>query len=181
MFPGVVSAPFAAVKLGPDVSSGNIDAYSGYLPQGNITGFSLMHQSGTGGAPKYGVVSQMPVVGNISDPLGDLSSSRSAPDQAEVGRYKSFLSGDASVELAATEHAGMFMYQFPESSAANVVVDVSHFLTSYRGLGIEQHYVNGSISFATDSSGHTYYQGFGTYNNGWNLGKCAACSFLNPC
>jgi len=41
------------VKLGPDVQSGKTDAYSGYLPNGNIWGFSMMHESGTGGAPKY--------------------------------------------------------------------------------------------------------------------------------
>lgn len=40
------------VKLGPDVKNGRTDAYSGYLPEGNIWGFSMMHESGTGGAPK---------------------------------------------------------------------------------------------------------------------------------
>jgi putative alpha-1,2-mannosidase len=35
------------VKLGPDVESGRADAYSGYLPTGNIWGFSMMHESGT--------------------------------------------------------------------------------------------------------------------------------------
>ena len=30
-FPGVVAAPFAMVKLGPDVQNGKNDAYSGYL------------------------------------------------------------------------------------------------------------------------------------------------------
>lgn len=48
------AAPFAMVKLGPDVQSGTKDAYSGYLPTGKIWGFSMMHESGTGGAPKYG-------------------------------------------------------------------------------------------------------------------------------
>jgi hypothetical protein len=35
-FPGVVAAPFAMVKLEPDVESGNTDAYSGYLPSGTV-------------------------------------------------------------------------------------------------------------------------------------------------
>lgn len=47
-FPGVVAAPFAMTKLGPDVQSGTKDAYSGYLSEGNIWGFSMMHESGTG-------------------------------------------------------------------------------------------------------------------------------------
>jgi len=49
MFPGVVPSPFSMVKLGPDVENGKTDAYSGYLPQGAIWGFSMMHESGTGG------------------------------------------------------------------------------------------------------------------------------------
>jgi putative alpha-1,2-mannosidase len=36
------------VKLGPDVQNGTTDAYSGYLSEGNIWGFSMMHESGTG-------------------------------------------------------------------------------------------------------------------------------------
>lgn len=55
MFPDVCSAPHAMVKLGPDVEDCNTDAYSGYLPDGKVWGFSMMHESGTGGAPKYGV------------------------------------------------------------------------------------------------------------------------------
>lgn len=146
MFPGVISAPFSNVRLGPDVVSGSTDAYSGYLSTGNITAFSLMHQPGTGGAPKYGVIGQQPVVGKVSSPFGDLSSSRSAPDQAQIGRYISSLSNRVSVELAATKHAGLFSYQFPELSQANVVVDVTHLLPPNRGLGTDQQYDNGSIS-----------------------------------
>ncbi|KAF2202198.1 alpha-1,2-mannosidase family protein [Delitschia confertaspora ATCC 74209] len=164
-FPGVVAAPFAMVKLGADVQSGKTDAYSGYLPSGSIWGFSMMHESGTGGAPKYGVVSQMPVVGNVSDPQSDLSQDRASPDEAEVGYYKSSLVSGVVVELAATEHAGLYQYTFPKGDAASVVVDVSHVLPSFRGLGWEQHYSKGSFSLFPD--GH--YEGSGTYNNGWNL------------
>ena len=165
MFPGVVSEPFAVVKLGPDVRSNGVDGYSGYQPQGNITGFSMTHESGTGGAPKYGVVSQMPVTGNVSNPLDDLSASRSAPDQAEVGQYISSLSTGITVRLTATSHAAMYNYGFPGSSTPNVVVDVSHVLLAQQRENWSQHYVNGNISVEPDGS----YQGSGTYNNGWNL------------
>jgi putative alpha-1,2-mannosidase len=40
------------VKLGLDVQSDTTDAYSGYLPTGKVWGFSMLHESGTGGAPK---------------------------------------------------------------------------------------------------------------------------------
>lgn len=164
-FPGVVAAPFAMVKLGPDVENATTDAYSGYLPEGNIFGFSMMHESGTGGAPKYGVVSQMPFVGNVSNPLSNLSQLRTTPDQGSVGYYKSSLANGVTVELAATEHAGLYSYLFPNGSTASIVVDVSHVLPSFRDLGWEQHYAGGTFGIFQD--GH--YEGSGVYNNGWNL------------
>ncbi|GAB7353635.1 hypothetical protein MBLNU459_g4048t1 [Dothideomycetes sp. NU459] len=164
MFPGAVAGPFAMVKLGPDVENGTTDAYSGYLPAGNITGFSMLHESGTGGAPKYGVVNQMPVVGNVSNPLLDLGRNRSAPDQAEVGYYKSTLDSGVTIEVAASDHAGIYQYTFP-TSKSNVVVDVSHVLPSFRGLGWGQGYAGGSFNILPNGS----YVGYGIYNNGWNL------------
>ncbi|KAF2876960.1 alpha-1,2-mannosidase family protein [Massariosphaeria phaeospora] len=164
-FPGVVAAPFAMVKLGPDVQSGKKDAYSGYLPDGSIWGFSMMHESGTGGAPKYGVVSQMPALGNVTNPLADLSRGRATADEGQIGYYKSSLSGGIKVELTATEHAGLYQYSFPAGNLSAVVVDVSHVLPSFRGLGWEQHYSKGSFDLFPD--GH--YEGSGTYNNGWNI------------
>ena len=167
MFPGVVARPFAVVKLGPDLHAGTDDAYSGYLSSGNVTGISMLHESGTGGAPKYGVVAQQAVMGNVSNPLVDLSVPRAATtDQGQVGSYQVSLSSGVTVGLAASNHAGMYQYDFPNPEA-NVVVDVSHVLPSYRGLGLGQNYVQGNISVAGD--GH--YEGSGTYNNGWNLGK----------
>lgn len=165
MFPGVVPAPFSVVKLGPDLYTGK-DAYSGYSPTGKVTGFSMMHMSGTGGAPKYGVVSQMAVSGIVTNPLLDLSETRAAPDQAEVGYYTTSLASGVNIKLAATNHAALLSYDFPSSSSSSVVVDVSHVLPSFRGSGWGQNYVHGNISVSSD--GH--YEGSGTYNNGWNLG-----------
>ena len=168
MFPGV-ARPFGVVKVGPDLYTGT-DAYSGYLPAGVVTGYTMMHESGTGGAPKYGVVSQMPVVGNISNPLVDLSQPRAQNaqnDSAEVGYYKTLLASGVTTELAATEHAGILQHTFPKGQQSSVVIDVSHVLPSFRGLGLGQNYTGGNITLTAD--GH--YEGSGTYNNGWNLGK----------
>ncbi|KAK5126673.1 hypothetical protein LTR85_009607 [Meristemomyces frigidus] len=164
MFPGVVPAPFSMVKLGPDVEDGTTDAYSGYLPSGQIWGFSMMHESGTGGAPKYGVVSQMPVAGTVDNPLKDLGQNRSVNDTAMVGYYKSSLANGVDVELAATEHAGLYQYSFPAGNTSSVVIDVSHVLPSYRGLGWGQGYAGGHFNVSGNS-----YTGYGIYNNGWNL------------
>lgn len=110
MFPGVTSGSFSVVKLVPDCGP---DAYSGYSPTANIQGFSLTRESGTGGAPKYGVVSQQQGTGNVFTPLEDLSSSRSAPDQALGCFYESSPSIGITLQLAATSRAGMFSYAFP--------------------------------------------------------------------
>lgn len=152
------------VKLGPDLYTGS-DSYSGYQSTGNFTGFSMMHESGTGGAPKYGVVSQMPVLGNITNPLADLNDTRASTDITSVGYYKSSLGSGITVELAATSRAGMYQYTFPEGQTQNVVVDVSHVLPSYRGQGLSQNYLGGNISIISDS----HYEGYGDYNNGWNI------------
>ncbi|UNI21898.1 hypothetical protein JDV02_007844 [Purpureocillium takamizusanense] len=167
-FPGV-SRPLGMVKLGPDLQTGK-DAYSGYLPTGDFIGFSMLHESGTGGAPKYGVVSQMPIVGPIKNPLSNaMRAMRAAPDFTEVGYYRSSLKSGALVELAASAKAGMYKYTFPKGSdGLNVVVDVSHVLPSYRGMGLEQHYLGGNITVHKQASGHLSYTGFGTYDNGWN-------------
>ncbi|KKY15243.1 putative glycosyl family 92 protein [Diplodia seriata] len=119
VFPGVVPAPFSVVKLGIDVSSGTTDAYSGYLPAGNVTGFSMLHESGTGGAPKYGVVSQLPVVGDssLANPLADLGVARGAADEASVGYYRARLANGVTVELAGTDHAGMYRFNATAASS----------------------------------------------------------------
>lgn len=151
------------VKLGPDVENGRTDAYSGYLSSGQITGFSMMHESGTGGAPKYGVVNQMPVKGIVDNPLVDLGQNRSTSDVSQVGYYKSALASGIDIEVSATEHAGFYQYKFP-SGTNSIVVDVSHVLPSFRGLGWGQGYAGGQITLKDNG-----YEGHGIYNNGWNL------------
>ncbi|KAJ5745815.1 hypothetical protein N7520_010997 [Penicillium odoratum] len=161
-FPGAVR-PFGMVKLGPDLLLSGTDSYSGYLPDGNFSGFSMMHEQGTGGAPKYGTVSQLPLVGDISDPLSNITVSRSGTDEGSVGYYKAKTGDGVEVELSASSRAGIYRYTFP-SSQGNVLVDVSHVLPSFRGQGLSQNYEGGNITIFAD--GH--YEGAGVYNNGWN-------------
>ena len=105
----------------------------------------------------------MPTHGIPSNPLLDLGQNRSVNDTAEVGYYKSSLASGIVVELAATAHAGMYQYSFPSGENA-VVVDVSHVLKSFRGLGWSQGYAGGAFEL-TD----TGYTGHGIYNGGWNI------------
>ena len=163
-FPGVAE-PFGMIKLGPDLLNVGTDSYSGYLPNGNFSGFSMMHEQGTGGAPKYGTVAQLPLVGNISNPLSSITIGRAAPDQGSVGYYNAQTSDNVVVELAAASRAGMYQYTFPASSTVNnILIDVSHVLPSFRGQGLGQGYAGGQFTILPD--GH--YEAYGIYNNGWN-------------
>jgi putative alpha-1,2-mannosidase len=162
-FPGAVR-PFGMVKLGPDLLQSGTDSYAGYLPTGKFSGFSLMHEQGTGGAPKYGTVSQLPLVGNISDPLSNITVARSGTDKGSVGYYNAQTADGVEVELSASARAGIYRYTFPSDSEKNILVDVSHVLPSFRGQGLGQNYEGGNLTIFAD--GH--YEGLGTYNNGWN-------------
>lgn len=128
----------------------------------------MLHESGTGGAPKYGVVSQMPVIGTVENPLSDeMNDTRAEADHTEVGYYRASLGSGTTLEMAATTKAGLYQYTFPETDDdLNILVDVSHVLSSYRGQGLEQHFLGGNISVhADETSGNNYYTGFGTYDN----------------
>jgi hypothetical protein len=166
------------VKLGPDLLSNGTDSYSGYLPSGNFSAFSMMHEQGTGGAPKYGTVSQLPLVGKITNPLSNITVGRAVPDQGSVGYYKAQTTDNVIVELAAGSWAGMYQYTFPEfSTGNNVLIDMSHVLPSFRGQGLSQGYAGGNFTIKGD--GH--YVASGVYNNGWNRSPdwtIYSCAFI---
>ncbi|KAK8090955.1 hypothetical protein PG994_000460 [Apiospora phragmitis] len=133
-FPGV-SLPFGIIKLGPDLYTGS-DSYSGYQATGSFTGFSLLHESGTGGAPKYG---------RVADARGS-GTTREMSATHRAGLYSYTFPED--------------------STSSNVVVDVSHVLPSFRGQGLGQSYLGGNISVIEDpQSGSLHYEGFGSYDN----------------
>jgi putative alpha-1,2-mannosidase len=82
----------------------------------------MIHEQGTGSAPKYGTVAQLPLVGNISDPLSSITVGRAVTDQASIGYYKAETSDQVIVELAATSRAGIYQYTFPAASYGNNIV-----------------------------------------------------------
>ena len=191
VFPGPV-VPFGSVKLGPDCTSNNLttSANAGYLPDGNITAFSLTHVSGTGGGPVYGVVSQMPLMTlenvNVLDNLTYMAP-RAEPDTASVGYYKTTLQNGITTELSATSNVGILQHTFPAGSQGHVLVDVSHYLPSPGGGYQSQFYANGEITVLDD--GRTY-QGYGVYKGAFSESKLIICPLnlmsyllipLSPC
>ncbi|KAJ7118765.1 glycosyl hydrolase family 92-domain-containing protein [Mycena epipterygia] len=177
-FPGV-ALPFGQVKIGIDTSVVNLSqggissANSGYTPRGNSTGFSLLHISGTGGQPKYGVVSQMPLVGslqaqgiNVANNLTYLTNRTN--ESAEVGYFRTTFDTGVTTELTASRHAGILYYTFPAAAEAHVLIDLAHALPSGGGGFIAQKYVKGELHVASDYSG---YSGSAYYDLGWNQGE----------
>ena len=58
------AVPFGMVKLGIDTFELPVNQSAlngGWTPKGKVTGISLLHESGTGGGPKYGYPAQMPL------------------------------------------------------------------------------------------------------------------------
>lgn len=92
----------------------------------------MLHVSGTGGAPKYGVVPQMPLTSlegvNVLDNLTYMQQ-RVGNDIASVGYYRTHLQNDIVAEMSASQHAGIIQYTYPSSSRGKyVLVDLSHYL-----------------------------------------------------
>ncbi|KAI0123432.1 glycosyl hydrolase [Xylariales sp. AK1849] len=163
--------PFGVVKVGIDTYEQNI-SYSttngGWTPKGQVTGISMMHESGTGGEPKYGIISQMPLT-TIADPVNILDNStywqnRVGDDAAQVGYFKTQLESGVTVELSGSRHSGIIQYSFPEGEK-HVLVDVSHYLPSETPSDSGQVFLGGEIT--VDQS---QYTGYGTYGGGWNGG-----------
>ncbi|KAK7749665.1 hypothetical protein SLS53_000243 [Cytospora paraplurivora] len=165
------AVPFGVVKVGIDTYEG-LGKYSttngGWTPKGNVTAISMMHESGTGGAPKYGIIPQMPLT-DIDPPVNLLDNRtyfqpRVVDDTARVGYYSTQLLNGVAVELSGARHSGFLQYSFP-AGEKHILVDVSHYLPSETGGYTVQDYLGGSIY--TDGS---RYWGSGTYGAGWNEG-----------
>lgn len=167
------AVPFGVVKLGIDTYEPNLTLATingGYTPQGYVTGVSMMHESGTGGCPKYGVISQMPLAA-VEAPVNILDNAtywqkRVGNDTATVGYFKTDLEDGVKIELAGARHAGIMRYEFP-GEEKHVLVDVSHFLPDPSGGFCTQYYLDGSINITDDGKSYT---GYGTYAGGFNLG-----------
>lgn len=168
------AVPFGVVKLGIDTREDRVDIATpngGYTPQGTVTGISMMHESGTGGCPKYGVISQMPL-GSITAPVNILNETtywkkREGTDEATVGYFHADLEDGIGFSLSGARHAGIMRYDFPANGEKHILVDVSHFLPDPQEGFCTQYYVDGSISISDDGKNYT---GHGTYAGGFNLG-----------
>ncbi|KAL4765477.1 uncharacterized protein BDW70DRAFT_155962 [Aspergillus foveolatus] len=165
--------PFGVAKVGIDTTAANWSMAvlnGGWSPDGNVTAITMMHESGTGGAPKYGIIPQMPLT-HIDPPVNILdnltySQPRVGQDTASVGYFKTQLQNGVQIEISGSRHAGVIEYSFP-AGEKHVLVDVSHYLPGSPNDPNSQFYVGGEIQIHDDEQA---YSGYGTYIGGWNNG-----------
>ncbi|KAK4951117.1 hypothetical protein LTR28_006897 [Elasticomyces elasticus] len=129
----------------------------------------MLHESGTGGAPKYGVIPQMPLTTlegvNVLDNLTYMQP-RVGDDVAQVGYYKTHLANGVVAEMAASLHAGLMQYTFPRDGRKYILVDLSHYLPTQDDHVPSQFYSNGELQ--TSEDGTTFVNG--TYIRGGTIG-----------
>lgn len=136
-YPGP-STPFGMVQLSPDTDHELWDTASGYeYSDTTIMGFSLTHLTGTG-IPDLGDFLFIPQVGPVKLIAGtkaDHSQGYRSPyshddEAASAGYYKVRLQKpNVTVELTATDRAGLMRMTFPASDESSILTDLAHVLT----------------------------------------------------
>ncbi|KAK5995395.1 putative secreted glycosidase [Cladobotryum mycophilum] len=123
VFPGA-SLPYGMAKAVADTNSGSNQG--GFTLDGTpVTGFSVMHDSGTGGSPSLG---NFPLFAYTSCKGGEvdgcvfpkkerLNFGQFANDSvvAKPGYFGITLNNGPKVEMTATQHAGLFKFTFPNA------------------------------------------------------------------
>ncbi|GAB7348142.1 hypothetical protein MBLNU459_g6158t1 [Dothideomycetes sp. NU459] len=122
VFPGA-TLPFGMAKAVADV---NGDNEGGYASDGsNITGFSHMHDSGTGGSPSLGNFPLFPQAGCPGDQLDQCKftqTDRATPRingtiVAEPGYFAITLATSVKAEMTVSNHTALYRFTFPNVSA----------------------------------------------------------------
>ncbi len=146
-YPGP-TAPFGMVQLSPDTEKALWETASGYeYSDPTIFGFSLTHLSGTG-IPDLGDFLFTPQVGEVKlvsgtkgqPDSGYLSAYAHEEESAAAGYYKVKLQkSGVTVELTASERAGMMRMTFPASDRATILTDLQHVLSGKKWKVVWSH------------------------------------------
>ena len=136
-FPGA-TVPFGMIQLSPDTRTDSWDGCSGYhYSDQDILGFSHTHFSGTGVGSGADIM-LMP----FHDETGMTGSDAKEPkpeyraafshknETATPGYYRVQLDDGILAELTCTERVGFHKYSFPAGKSANIILNLSHGITS---------------------------------------------------
>jgi putative alpha-1,2-mannosidase len=100
---------------------------------GNITGFSSMHDSGTGGSPSLGNFPLFPYAKCADDVVDgcvypkNQRKTKYKPDsvQAHPGYFAIELESGVRVDMTTAQHTSLFRFQFPEESSPLILLDLT--------------------------------------------------------
>lgn len=149
------SCPYGMVKPGPDCG---VSQNAGWSKDGDMSGFSQTHVSGTGGGPKYG---------NI---LVKFEGKRASED-VRLGYYSCTLTDGRKAEVTTAERASFYRF----TNTSNISFDLEHFLgkSPIPKAREAQQYEDSHIIHLTDST----WQGWQTISGGWNNGAAYTVYF----
>ena len=165
------SCPYGMVKPSPDCT---VNPNSGWLPlPKEVTGFSQVHVSGTGGGPKYGNIQIMPFSGAL-DKL-DQTSFRSE-ENVKLGYYQTvFKENNIKTEITTAEKAAFYRITYPENTSKELKIDPGFFLgeEAIPNAREAQQFVGSQIEIVSD----TEVRGYSRIRGGWNNGRAYTVYF----
>ncbi|KAH8805349.1 glycoside hydrolase family 92 protein [Xylogone sp. PMI_703] len=124
VFPGA-TLPFGMAKAVADTDSGSNQG--GFTTDGsNITGFSSMHDSGTGGSPSLGNFALFPYTACPGDDIDRCVYPKVSRKtkyvqsslKASPGYFGLELESGVAVDMTTTQHTSLFRFKFPATDAA---------------------------------------------------------------
>lgn len=119
------SLPFEMAKASPDVSGENTAGFA--YDFSNVTGFSALHDSGTGGQPSMGnfpLSAQVSCKGDALDGCQFGSkyeravSYKAGTPKARPGYFSLGLDDGVDIEMTVTEHTALYNFHFPTSNGS---------------------------------------------------------------
>lgn len=165
------SCPYGMVKPSPDCT---VSPNSGWLPMPKeVTGFSQVHVSGTGGGPKYGNIQIMPFSGAL-DKLNQAS--HRAEENVKLGYYQTvFKENQIKTEITTAEKVSFYKITYPKNATKELKIDPGFFLgESPEPEGREaQQFVGSQIEIVSD----TEVRGYSRIRGGWNNGRAYTVYF----
>jgi predicted alpha-1,2-mannosidase len=165
------SCPYGMVKPSPDCT---VNSNSGWLPlPKEVTGFSQIHVSGTGGGPKYGNIQIMPFSGTLDK--FDQTSHR-AEENVKLGYYETvFIENNIKTEITTAEKVSFYKITYPKNTSKDLKIDPGFFLgESPEPEGREaQQFVGSQIEIVSDHE----VRGYSRIRGGWNNGRAYTVYF----
>ncbi len=130
VFPGA-TLPYGMAKAVADTNSAAENAAGFVSDTSQITGFSHMHDSGTGGSPSMGNFPIFVHPGCPGDnathcafpPFRRATARRNDTARASPGYFAIDLNNSVSAEMTATQHAALYRFSFPEAAAKDLERD----------------------------------------------------------